>query len=505
MSRPTPVPRARLLLAALACSLLLPLSTRADEGGLSLLVLSVGKDSASQKSAAVGAFVARGVFARNPRYSLLDVEQFLDQAAEAPGRALITKGLAALEKGGHALDENELDTAISSLNDAAVSLEQGAAYVEDIKPYVDALLRLGSAYALNAEHKPATEAFRRALLVDRAAAWDKLPPQAQKAFDDAGRKVDEGDRYSINVFSTPSAAEVYVDGVFRGATPLVVERLAAGPHVLRVVRAGHRSAGKVVKVSSADETVQFPLKPTLKASELETILNRVHTDVVAGQGPVLGELARFAKVDQVYVQSVQSTATDVRVAAVLVDNTGSPLGQGERGFTGDRYRDELDRWIEGGFRTGQAGAKDAVNKDISTKTSSNYTAPKGGGGGAGMGKIVGGALLLPVLPLALVIGLVLLLLAALCWYLVAGFRLPGTGFYISAFQQTERTITFIAGIALPIVAVVGALVGAGFLALGIALMAWGFSEKQSMDAILAGGGGDAAVSQCVSDPKGCRE
>jgi len=487
----------------LLCLTLLAPAVQADEGGLSLMVLSVGKDSASQKAAAVGAFVSRGVFARNPRYQPIDLEAFLDQAAEAPGRTFITKGLAALEKGGHALDENELDTAISALNDATVAFEQGAAYVEDVRPYIQALLRLGAAYALNADQKGAQEAFRRALLLDRAASWDKLPAQAQKALDEAGRKVDEADRRTLNVFSTPSAAEVYVDGVFRGATPQVIDRLPAGPHLIRVVRAGHRSSGRVVKVTGADETVQFPLKPTLRAAELESITNRIHADVTAGQGAVLTELARFAKVDQVFVMSVQSSATDVRVSAVLADGTGAVLGSGERAFQGDRYRQELDGWIEGGFRTGQAGAKDPIQKDVGTNTGSNYTAPKGGGGGAGMGKIVTGILLMPALPVAALIGLILLGVAGFMFYLALGFRIPFTGYYINAFQSTERLVTSVVGFILPAVALILVLAGAAALAGGIALTAWGFSERQSMEEILAGGGGDAPVEHCRAME--CRE
>jgi hypothetical protein len=482
-----------------AATLLTALPVAADEGGLTLMVLSLGKDSASQKSAAVGAFVSRGVFARNPRYQLLDVEAFLEGSPESAGRAAITRGLQGLEKGGHALDENELDTAISSLNDAAVAFEQGAAYAEDLKPYVQALLKLGAAYALNAEQKPATQAFVRALLVDRSATWEKLPTQAKKAFDDAGRKVDEADRRSISIFSTPSAAEVYVDGTFRGATPQVVERLPAGPHIIRVVRPGHRSSGRVVKVAAADETVQFPLKPTLKAAELENITNRIHGDVVAGQGPVITELARFAKVDQLFLMSVQSTATDVRVTAALVDGTGATLSTGERSFQGDRYREELDRWIESGFRTGQAGSKDAVNKDVTNKTTSNYTPPAGGGGSPGRGKIIGGILLIPPLPLSIILMILFTGISLFLFYLWLGFRIPFTNYYMSVNQPVERNVALIGGIALPIIGAVLLAISVGCLAGGIGLIAWGASEKESMDAILDGGGGDAPVEQCRKD------
>lgn len=487
--------------AALALCLFATVPLRADEGGLALMVLSVPKDSASQRAAATGAFLARGAFARNPRYQLLDLETFLDQIDESPGKEPIIKALASLEKGSHALDENELDTAISALNEAVVGFERAAAYVEDTKPYVEALLKLGAAHAVNADSKAALAAFKRALVIDRAAALANLPPQGQKAFEAAGKEVDEGERFSLSVFSTPAAAEVYVDGVFRGATPQVVDALPRGPHLVRVYRPGYRATGRVYKVTSSDDTAQYTLKPTLRTAELENITARIHQDVVAGQGPVLQELVKFAKVDQVFVMSVVSSATDVRVSAALVDSTGATLGQGERTFTGDRYRQEMDGWIEGGFRTAQGGTDKAVQKDVDTRTSSNYAAPSGGGGGGspGRGKIIAGILLIPVLPCAMLLSTCGMSIDALVWWIWATFPIPLVGpgglfwFNLSQRDRNLRVLSAIFGFILPIPAVICTVLGVAALVGGIALIVWGINEQRSWDDVMAGGGGDAPL------------
>jgi len=473
----------------------------ADEGGLSLLVLSVPKDSASQKAAATGAFVARGAFARNPRYQLLDLEAFLDQSSEIAGRSAITKALQALEKGSHALDELEVDTAVGSLNEAVVNFERGAGYLEDIKPYVDALLKLGAAYALNAEKDNARESFKRALIIDRSASLEKLPDQARKFFEEAGKKVDDTERGPLNVFTTPAAGEVYIDGVFRGPAPTVVEGLRKGTHLVRVVRPGHRSDGRAVKVSSSsEETLNFTLKPALKTAELEGLSARIHPDVVSGQGPTLTELTRFAKVDQAFVMSVTSSATDVRVTAVLVDGTGHPLQSSQKTFTGDRYRQELDEWMESGFRSAQTGTTEAVNKDISTNTNTNYKAPTGGGGSPGKGKVIGGVLLLPGAPLAGLVAVLITAGALFSAYLWLGYPIPlpadgGVALkpLIRATNINGILVTNALWLILPAFALfffVGSLLT---IAGGVVLIVLGNNEKQSMDDILAGGGGDTAA------------
>ena len=61
----------------------------------------------------------------------------------------------------------------------------------------------------------------------------------------------------------------------------------------------------------------------------------------------------------------------------------------------------------------------------------------------------------------------------------------------------------VVGFILPAVALILVLAGAAALGGGIALTAWGFSERQSMEEILAGGGGDAPVEHCRAME--CRE
>lgn len=469
----------------------------ADEGGVSLVVLSVPQDSASQKAAGIAGNAARSTFGRNPRYQPLDLEAFLDGAPDTATAELLQRAQTSMDKGSHALDENELDTALAALNDAAVAYEQATARLENVAPYVQTLLKLGVAYALNADEKSAAETFRRALLLDRTAALPNLPPAATKAFEDACKKVDEAERHTITVFSTPAAAEVFVDGVFRGPTPQNLDKLPAGPHLIRVYKPGYKSAGRAYKVNTPQDTVQFTLKPTARAAELEAFYPRLHQDVAAGQGPVLAELARFAKVDQVLVLSVQSTATDVRVAGTLVDNTGHTLSHGERTFTGDRFRAELDGWLEQGFKSAQGGAAKPPPKDATPTGSSNYATPTGGGGSPGMGKIIGGILLLPPLPVAAVLALVALAVTTLCWWMWATFPIPIVRegslaqFNLSQRDTNYRVLLAILGVVFPVVTT-GVLVAAlASFGGGLGLIGWGQSDKSSMEAVMSAGGNGA--------------
>jgi PKD domain-containing protein/PEGA domain-containing protein len=65
---------------------------------------------------------------------------------------------------------------------------------------------------------------------------------------------------SVIVRSDPVGASVYVDGRFVGATPINVDRLAAGDHRVRIVKPGYLENGRVVRTAAGrTSTVEVTL------------------------------------------------------------------------------------------------------------------------------------------------------------------------------------------------------------------------------------------------------
>ncbi len=67
---------------------------------------------------------------------------------------------------------------------------------------------------------------------------------------------------ALNVKSTPSGANVYIDGTYKGITPLVVSKLSEGSHQVRLARGGYYEHTRTVSITAGNiVTVSPTLSP----------------------------------------------------------------------------------------------------------------------------------------------------------------------------------------------------------------------------------------------------
>lgn len=87
-------------------------------------------------------------------------------------------------------------------------------------------------------------------------------------------------RGNATVKSRPAGARVYVDGEFMGYTPLTVQTLPIGKHLLRLERPGFHINGQVLEVTPDDVEVGAELVPTSAYKSYDAQLDRVASEVV---------------------------------------------------------------------------------------------------------------------------------------------------------------------------------------------------------------------------------
>jgi hypothetical protein len=348
--------------------------------GISIATFAVARDSATAQQAAVTDFLVRQSFQRNPRYAVLDVEGFLSTGTPIAARDQVAHALAQLDKGRQMYDAFELDPAIATLTDAVLSFERGAAALPDMAPYVRALQTLGAAHVLKADKKSARNAFERALLVDPGATLQGsgYPPTVLDAYAAARDTIKSLPQASLSVYSNPAAGEVYVDGIFRGAAPLTVQRLPAGRHVVRVYRAGYQAFGQISDLLEGTEgTLQASLKPTPQAAQFESLLRRAAPESAQdGAGSATQELGAWLKVDQLMIVQVTAAGDDVTLQAAHTDAAGGTrLHAATRtfAFSSQRFRSDVEEFIVGEFRQAQLGVTQGTG--TGNQVGSNY-APK---------------------------------------------------------------------------------------------------------------------------------
>ncbi|MFH1808849.1 MAG: PEGA domain-containing protein [Pseudomonadota bacterium] len=355
--------RTTLWMAAIGLAGWLPGSALADEGeGISIASLALARDSSSAQQAVLVDHLVRQSFERNPRYSPLDVEGLLSGDAPPPERALVLQGLEKLQRGREMYDAFELEPAVATLTEAVIAFERGAGALVDVTPYLRALQMLGATSALKADRSGARSAFARALLVDRRATLEGsgFPPTVLELYEEAREQVGQAAQATLSVYANPAAAEVYVDGVFRGSSPLTVDRLPAGRHLVRLYRAGYQGYGKVVElVANSEETLQAALKPTAQAAQFEGLVRRAGPEAAQdGMGSATKELGAWFKVDQLMLVQVTASGDDVTLQAAHYDaGAGQRLHAATRTFaySSPRFRANVEEFILTEFRQAQLG------------------------------------------------------------------------------------------------------------------------------------------------------
>lgn len=320
--------------------------------GVSVAVVAVAKDSPSQVPAVVVGKVARDSYRRSPRYAVLDLEVALEGQTNTTRAQRLQAAEDALERGQAAYDAFELDPALEALAEAIVAYEQSVAGLDDVAPLIEAFMLQGAAFALKGEEENATAAFKRALALDEAATMEgsAFPETAKALFEKARTEVQQMSTGTVTVYSAPAAAEVYIDGRFRGSAPLTVDDLRSGRHVVRILRDGYQPFGETVDVAEKrEETVQATLRPTKSLSEYEGFQSRIKND--DERAPA--ELAAFLKVEQLFVLVVEANGDNVQVTGKLIDGvTGQEVAGANKTFvaTSARYRVEVENWVAENFR-----------------------------------------------------------------------------------------------------------------------------------------------------------
>jgi hypothetical protein len=324
----------RLLLVLTAVTSSWAGAARAGDG-LVTVTFAAPVDSGAARAAALVAPAIRDAFTAADGFRVVDLEALLDEVEAPPAAARLTEARRQKDKADLALSMVDLPVAADAYAAALVAYEQGAAGITDIAEVVDAYDKQAITFTLSGESSSAKAAWERALALDpgfRVAA--DVAPRVKRAFDDVARAWKKPPMGQLTVYATSGAAEVWVDGVLRGAAPLTLD-VPAGRHLVRVYREGYRAWGGAADVKKgAEATVQSSLKPTTGFARLDELVGRLARNPDAPANAV--ELTRFLKSDRVMLVLVQADGPVASLSGLLVDGvSGRVLGRGQKSISVD--------------------------------------------------------------------------------------------------------------------------------------------------------------------------
>ncbi|NOK14923.1 PEGA domain-containing protein, partial [Corallococcus exercitus] len=304
--------------------------------GPRVAVVAIPVDASLEGEALALAHWAEQAVARSGRLELVRLTDALDPQGASARQAKAVEGNAALKDGLKAYDELDTVKALQSFDKAVKDYEQS-----DLSRAFPLLSRArvmkAATQVANGENKAAELEMRGVLAVDPRATFNPnfFPPE-EVAFVEKERKAQlDGAQATLSVRTQPAAAQVFVDGAYRGVSPLALTGLTRADHYVTLVAPGYVvTEGRAREGESSFTLTKLPVQQRYAALVERIAKNPDEED----RDKALQELGALAGVPQVLALVVRGgpgnaplTVTGLRMDVADGHNQAYALGQVPRG------------------------------------------------------------------------------------------------------------------------------------------------------------------------------
>ncbi|MCY1035666.1 PEGA domain-containing protein [Corallococcus sp. BB11-1] len=265
--------------------------------GPRVAVVAIPLDPSLEGEALKLAHWAEQAVARSGRLELVRLADALDAQGASAREAKAVEGNAAYKEGAKAYDELDTVKALQSFDKAVRAYEQS-----DLSRAFALLSRArvmkAASQLANGENKAAELEMRSVLAVDPRAQFNPnfFPPEAV-AFVEKERKAQlDGAEASLSVRTQPVPAQVFVDGAFRGVSPLTLTGLTRADHYVTLVAPGYA----IQEGRAREGDAAFTLTPLPVQQRMNALVARIAKEPDGEErDKALRELGALAGVPQV--------------------------------------------------------------------------------------------------------------------------------------------------------------------------------------------------------------
>lgn len=342
---------------------------------------AVARDPSGQRAATrIDAALAQAI-TKDERLRPIQPARVMSGDPKTREEETLERARAALADGRRAYDALALDDAIARLGQSVSLYQETGPLLGDLSELQVALTYLGAALTLRGSADEGESTFVELLTLNPGAPLEGFPPTVERVYERASGRVDGAPTGSVEVYSTPPYAAVYVDGRFEGVTPLTVSDLVAGTHYVRIEKTGYTVHGAPLEVAPSQRiTSQTRLRDIKRGPELRDLTARAALEVQAeGMGGALRTLARELIADVLIFVSVTQSGADATLTGAVFDATTGARVATERvvlGVDSAGFERDLAQYVDRLLTAATTGAPAAGSAQVSGGGAS------GGSGGA---------------------------------------------------------------------------------------------------------------------------
>ncbi len=260
------------------------------------------------------------------RFSVISKQQVRDYFQKNPNGLQGSEGVNPLNR---YLDQAKEFYKTFAFKDAIALLEntiethrQAKDMSTDAFLLTDAYLMLGNIHLGNNDPKKAVSAFQEAVRLDpnREITEREYPPKTIRSFTQAREDYLKKAGYGrLEVGSSPSKADVYINGNLKGQTPLKIERYTTGEHFILVKQVGYKPAARKIKLQAAEHQERFSMEKVMSREPTKTGLSVAELRDIPEQVRLASALGRNLQADKVVLVSVEEIGWNNKITARMID------------------------------------------------------------------------------------------------------------------------------------------------------------------------------------------
>jgi len=237
----------------------------------------------------------------------------------------LQRGRDRVRQGQQSFLELEYDRAIEAFSGAVRDFDSAAGILDDASVLGEALLYLGASQVFAGNDRGAARTFRRLHVQMPTLQPDPnvFSPRVVQRYGAAAPRDARNPRGEVVIESEPTDVDAHVDFVPRGRTPVTVDGLLAGPHILRLVQPGATPTVERVEVGRRSRTVTLVSSQRLAGLPRDiAALSDADVDRMHDHTP-LGRVADLLELDALIVIRVSPKDRDQVELELLVFNASN--------------------------------------------------------------------------------------------------------------------------------------------------------------------------------------